>query len=66
MEPLGSPFDHPLAFCGELAKVGGEHRRCDDRARHGDEEEIRTPPGPVGRSASFGTAKCARQERQII
>lgn len=35
MKPLGAPFDHPLAFCGELAKVGGEHGRCDNGARHG-------------------------------
>lgn len=35
MEPFSTPFDHPLAFSGELAKVGGEHGRCDDGARHG-------------------------------
>lgn len=34
MEPFGAAFDHPLAFCGELAKVGCEYGRCDDGARH--------------------------------
>lgn len=45
MKPFSAAFDHPLALCGELAKVGGEHGRGDDGAKHG----VR-----VGRSRGFG------------
>ncbi len=34
VQPLCAAFDHALAFCGELAKVRGQHRWGNDCSRH--------------------------------
>lgn len=34
VQPFRAALDHPLAFCSELAKVGGEHGGGDDGSGH--------------------------------
>ena len=36
VQPFSAALDHALAFCGELAKVGGEDGGGDDRAGHSE------------------------------